>query len=485
MHLQTQTEWEEEMSGKIFSFVKNELYLDLRFMKPALAALEPKMDERLQTLATDGIYLYHAPAQVIRVFESNPKFLDRVYLHSILHCIFAHLWMRGERDGRLWNLACDIVTEYTIDKMDKPCTRRILSWNRQRIYQRMEQTGEGIAAAVIYRQLKAWKQEDFRSEQEHKKKQTVYSDKIQPEGAVCRKEREENECEKQQAAVERDIWEQTWLAELEKEFYTDDHCYWPDKQDDNIRQQIAKRAQENWQKIARQTRMEQELRGDETEDGEELFATQIKAGRGRRSYRDFLKQFSMLREELHPDPEEFDLNYYTYGLRLYGNMPLIEPVESREVYQIQEFVIAIDTSYSTSGELVENFLQETFELLMERSRFSGKSKIRIIQCDNQVQMDEEVTSQEQLTHLLENFTIAGGGGTDFRPVFAYVNELIEQGQLQNLGGLLYFTDGKGVYPKKRPDYKTAFLFLNEYEEENIPPWAMRVRLEPEEFEREH
>ena len=45
----------------------------------------------------------------------------------------------------------------------------------------------------------------------------------------------------------------------------------------------------------------------------------------------FCVKFSVLREELHADPDEFDLNYYTYGLRLYGNMPLIEPVESREV----------------------------------------------------------------------------------------------------------------------------------------------------------
>lgn len=173
------------------------------------------------------------------------------------------------------------------------------------------------------------------------------------------------------------------------------------------------------------------------------------------------------------------------GCRLYGNMPLVEPLESREVYQIQEFVIAVDTSYSTSGELVENFLKETFDILTQRSRFSQRSQIRIIQCDNQVRMDEVITSEEQLRQLPEHFTVAGGGGTDFRPVFSYVNDLLEQGKIKNLGGLLYFTDGKGIYPKKRPEYKTAFLFLKEYEEENVPPWAMRVKLEPEEFEGEY
>ena len=62
-----------------------------------------------------------------------------------------------------------------------------------------------------------------------------------------------------------------------------------------------------------------------------------------------------------------------------------------------------------------------------------------------------------------------------------MNELREHGELSHLRGLLYFTDGKGVYPKKRPEYETAFLFLEDYEEAAVPPWAMRLRLEPEEF----
>lgn len=82
---------------------------------------------------------------------------------------------------------------------------------------------------------------------------------------------------------------------------------------------------------------------------------------------------------------------------------------------------------------------------------------------------------------MEQFELIGGGGTDFRPAFSYVNELIEQKKCKNLGGLLYFTDGKGIYPKQRPDYKTAFLFLEEYDETQVPAWAIRLKLEPEEF----
>ena len=212
------------------------------------------------------------------------------------------------------------------------------------------------------------------------------------------------------------------------------------------------------------------------------FLEQIKTeNRSRYDYREFLRKFAVFHEELAVDDDSFDYNFYTYGLRLYGNMPLIEPVESREVMKIQEFVIVVDTSYSTSGPLIKNFLKETYTILTERNSFFAQSRIRIIQCDNQVRTDEEVRSSQELEQLLNRFTIVGGGGTDFRPAFAYVNELIEQGILKNLGGLLYFTDGKGVYPRKRPDYKTAFLFLKDYDESAVPPWAMRLRVEQEDI----
>ena len=47
---------------------------------------------------------------------------------------------------------------------------------------------------------------------------------------------------------------------------------------------------------------------------------------------------------------------------------------------------------------------------------------------------------------------------------------------------MYFTDGRGAYPKIRPEYQTAFLFLEDYDDTAVPPWAIRLKLEPEEFE---
>lgn len=163
-------------------------------------------------------------------------------------------------------------------------------------------------------------------------------------------------------------------------------------------------------------------------------------------------------------------------------MPLIEPLESREVMKIQEFVIVIDTSYSTNGPLVKRFLEETFQIIRQRDSFFRKSHIRIIQCDNQVHADAVIRSEEDITRLLSDFSLIGGGGTDFRPAFAYVNRLLDEGAFHNLRGLLYFTDGKGIYPSKRPPYETAFIFLDESGfTPEVPAWAMKIHLDADEL----
>lgn len=428
-HVQTQTEWENEMSVKVLDYVKDALYLELRYLSVALSALKPEGQQELTTLATDGEMLYFSSEQLLRLFETNDRYLNRLYLHTVLHCLFSHLWICGERETPLWNLACDIAVEYVIDHLGTACTRRITGWVRQNTYKELEESGGGISAAVIYRWLKG---------------------------------------------QDREQWEK-----LHEEFFADDHRYWPKEEKSRA---VPREARAKWNKIARQTSLEQKKQGDDPKEGEKLLQAEISAGRSRRSYGDFLKKFAIFREELQLDPEEFDINFYTYGLQLYKNMPLIEQMEVREVKKIQDFVIVIDTSYSTKGELVEGFLRETYTILSRENTFFRKARLRIIQCDEKVQRDDRIEDREQLEQLLGHFELSGGGSTDFRPAFVYVNDLLEQGEFEHLCGLLYFTDGKGIYPKKRPAYQTAFLYLEDYDREQVPAWAMTMKLEPEELE---
>ena len=82
-----------------------------------------------------------------------------------------------------------------------------------------------------------------------------------------------------------------------------------------------------------------------------------------------------------------------------------------------------------------------------------------------------------------NNKLIGFGGTDFRPAFEYVNELCRKKVFRHLKGLLYFTDGYGTYPARRPDYDVAFVFLEEsYNDRHVPPWAIKLILGPEDIQ---
>ncbi len=431
---ETHEEWQARMGLEVLAVLRSELYLDFRFLDQALGALTPAADERCGVMATDGRTLYYQPSALLRLYRENPKYLKRLYLHTIFHCVFRHLWLQGGRDPVLWHVACDIAVENVIDGLGRKSILRPLTYVRRRAYEALTQGGHVAAAAPAYRWLLT-----------------------------------------QTPGVQK---------QLAREFYADDHRLWPRPGKPN-QPAPSPQLQKSWQKIGR--RMETELQLNDKEAGASAgnLAEAVKAAnRSRSSYRDFLRRFCVLREEPHLDPDTFDLNFYTYGLSVYGNMPLIEPVETRESKKIEEIALVIDTSYSTSGALVRSFLSETYALLKQRESFFRRMNLHIIQADNKVQQDHLVTTEEELISLMDHFELAGGGGTDFRPAFAYVTRLCEEKKFQNLRGLLYFTDGMGTYPARRPPYETAFLFLGDkFDDANVPPWAMKVVLDEDEFTR--
>ena len=204
------------------------------------------------------------------------------------------------------------------------------------------------------------------------------------------------------------------------------------------------------------------------------------SNRRRTDYREFLRRFAILREVTTIDPDSFDYGFYNYGLEVYGNMPLIEENEYREMNRIRTLVIAIDTSASCQDVLVQRFLNETAAVLRNIGEFFYRSEVHIIECDEHVQADIVVHDPQELEKYADAFHVKGGFGTDFRPVFTYVEKKRKAGELQNLEGLMYFTDGMGIYPEKPTDYDTAFVFFNdeELDDTKVPDWAVRLYLDP-------
>ena len=297
---ETHEEWQARMGGEVLAVVRSGLYLDFRFLDMALSALTPVPDERCGVLATDGVNLYYQPSALLRLYQENPKYLNRLYLHTVFHCVFRHLWLKGKRDARLWNLACDIAVENVLDSLNRSSVKRPLTWVRQNAYAAIAAEGRVVAAAPAYRWLAG-----------------------QTPGI---------------------------LRQLEREFYTDDHRLWPKDAPEQPQQMPTPLPQKTWQKIGERMQTELDLRDKEAGDGADALKQQVKAAnRSRRSYQDFLRRFCVTREEVHLDPDEFDLNFYTYGLSVYGNMPLIEPLAARESKKI-EVLAAYEPSFRFMAE---------------------------------------------------------------------------------------------------------------------------------------
>ena len=177
---------------------------------------------------------------------------------------------------------------------------------------------------------------------------------------------------------------------------------------------------------------------------------------------------------------DFSYAWYMYGLEHYDGMPLIEPLEYSEERKLREMVIVLDTSASCSRGLCAWFLSAVRDSLCRERLFFEQFRLHILQCDCEVQQDALVTNLEEFQWYLEHLELYGGGGTDFRPAFRHVDRLIEEGKLERLGGVLYFTDGYGVFPEEAPPYPVTFVMLQyRCDDINIPRWAKTLVLDAE------
>ena len=423
-----------DLCVRILSDARTELYLHMRFLDISLGSLRFEADWTMEQAGTDGYRILYNPEYLCRLYRQGRAGVCRLYLHMVLHCLFSHLDTRGRRAREYWDLACDIAMESILDGLHQKCVHRPSSPFRREVYLRLRQKLKVLTAEGIYQVL-------------------------------------------QEAALTQQQYER-----LTEEFREDSHEFWEQAPPPGL----PVPRQNHWKDSREKLQTELEAMGQKEQgdgEGDELLQQVRAENRERYDYRRFLRKFTVLREEVMLDEDSFDYIYYTYGMNRYGNMPLIEPLETKEVSRIEDFVIAVDTSMSCSGDLVRRFLEETCAVLEESESYFKKVNIRILQCDDQVRSDVRIENRQQLQDYMEHFVIRGMGGTDFRPVFEHVAALTRQGAFTKLKGLLYFTDGKGINPLKKPPYDTAFVFLkDQYEDESVPPWAIKLVLDAEDME---
>ncbi len=413
-------------------------------------------------IGTDGRLVYADIDEVIRAYKKDRIRLSRTYLHMIFHCLFQHPFRYHRMDRRRWDFAADAAAEDAVLSLDIAALQMDDDWQLKAKLDLMKQAvGEPFTAERIYHYLRTH-HEPF--DVEHAAQNTsMQADRTQ----------------------KADDFPPAW-AEDAALFHRDIHEPWLFI-NDTIPEEVIRRGGEEtggkWRSISQgvQHDMEMHEKNQALEPGSltKIFHLQY---RKESTYTEFLKRFAKLTEDMHISSDEFDYIYYMYGLQLYGNVPLIEPLEYRETDRIRDFVIAIDTSGSCQDHVVQGFLQKTWDVMKDSGIFTGDLNLHIIQADAQVQRDDVIRSQEDFDLYMKDVEIKGSGGTDFRPVFRRVDELQRNGQFTHLQGLIYFTDGYGLFPQERPEYPAAFVFIrDQWEIPKVPAWAYQIVLNDTQF----
>lgn len=453
------------LAKDVMHLSRNTLVVNIRFLDTAISRLNCIPYEG--TFACDGINIGYDPVYLLKCYKKSTKVPARCYLHMILHCIFRHNIVSTLVNRRYWDLACDMAVEAIINELAIQTVTVGKEAEQNAVMTEIHKNVKYLTAEKIYGY--------FMSEK--------FSD--------------------------------SQIAEWLRLFSMDDHSIWykrppilspvlnggkqengqADHDSDNSNSDGSENSDsdsyisrrevliQDWKELSE--KMQTDLETFSKHQGDKsgsLIQNLTAVNREKYDYTSFLKKFAVMSEAMKINDDEFDYIFYTYGLQLYEKMPLIEPLEYKEVKKIREFVIAIDTSGSVHGELVQKFVQKTYNILKQSESFFTKINLHIIQCDTIIQEDAKITSQEEFDRYLDSMTLKGFGGTDFRPVFRYVDKMIKNREFTNLKGLIYFTDGYGDFPERQPDYNTAFVFIDDdYNNPEVPVWAIKLVLQRDEI----
>ena len=421
----------KNIAAEIMRLAHDGILINMRFLDVALSRLKVECREQTGAHLFDGAKLYYDPVMLLRQYKNAQGYAARLYLHTLLHCIFYHGFETDRVNRQYWDMATDIAVEHTILDMDIHMTRMPSDDTLRNRLETLGKQAGGLTAEKIYRH--------FRIEEPSMK------------------------------ATEE------WY----KLCHYDEHIYWDKREELEL-------SQAEWRKISERIKADLKSFSKDKNNAESMEQNLREATRERYDYSDFLRKFMVMGESIQVNDDEFDYIYYTYGLDTYGNMPLVEPLEYKDSNKIKDFVIALDTSASCRGKVVQTFLQKTYNIMQGKENFFSKINVHIIQCDNEIRQDIKITDRKEFDAFMKQGKLTGFGSTDFRPVFEYVEKLQEEQEFDNLKGLIYFTDGYGIYPEQMPDYDVAFVFLNEdAHAPKVPPWAIRIVLDDEDLMEEN
>ncbi|MBQ8424560.1 MAG: metallopeptidase, partial [Clostridia bacterium] len=400
---------------------RNKLFVNFRFFESAISRLklepfsdadelvriynETKKYGRIASsiiLATDGETIRYNFVNVLYQYKREKNIIARSYLHTLLHCIYRHMFVGKIVNTACWDLACDIAVENIINELkikDLEIKNQIF---QESIIKELKKNIKVLTAEQIYRYYldKNLTDEEyndlrlsFRTDSHVNWYIIKFEIKIVNAGGIISNNNNQNS--------------KNMIG------YSSDNNTNRNNNDNNgangdlalegfsgLNQTLSELFND-WKDISEKLAVDMETFSKNFGSESTSFIQNLKEiNREKCDYTTFLKKFAVRGEVMKINDDEFDYIFYTYGMKLYEKMPLIEPLEYKDVKRIKEFVIAIDTSGSVRGDVVQKFIEKTYNILKSTESFFSKINIHIIQCDTVIQEDKKITSQEEFDEYI-------------------------------------------------------------------------------------
>ena len=416
--------YDKNVLTEISAETEKKISSEFPYFSYAIGVLEKEYTDAVGGISTDGRKIYADPAYILSLAaKSGVSGTETAYMHILLHNVLLHTFRSDGSEE--YDLAADICVFYLTDNMNLTFGEKGDIVKRKSVYRSIN----GKYGLINLQSAKSFAQGLSKAE---------------------------------------------FLAE-KKLFTLCDHSPWKKRSGENGGESVPESgddgAEEMWISIAVSA---SPAIGEEDADLKRAVGA---IAESRSDYRRFLRKFIKMRERIKSSDEEFDYVFYTYGLTLYKNMPLVENLEYRQDVEVSDVIVAIDTSGSTQGEPVMRFLSEIYAMIKQAGETSERLRMRVIQCDDKIRSEEVIDGGFSFEKYMSGFGLSGGGGTDFRPVFDRATKLIKEGV--KIRGLIYFTDGLGIFPKENPPYRSCFAIYGDADNVNVPYFSYKLKIPKE------
>ncbi len=377
-----------------------------------------------ETTATDARKLYYNPAYIDALDMNETQF---ALAHEALHCALSHFARRGHRDKRKWDIACDLAINPLLHSEGFKLPAGAL----------MMDGFEGMTAEEIYPSI-----EDSFEEECHDKHVYDNDSNVKPNP----EEADRGEGSSPDEPTGQKNQKQSQSGQSQRSVRPKEDSDGGAPQPPPLSQTEKENLDTQWQQrlagAAQQAMQAGKLGGAMARLVDYLLQPQL-------PWRSVLAHYmsSIARD---------DYSYARPSSRR-GDPAIYPSLRSGQV----NVMVALDTSGSISDADMQEFISEIGAI-----KSQVRARVTLHACDTRL-----VEGGPWIYEPWEEFQLpkqfVGGGGTEFAPIFEWVDQTDQQPDL-----LIYFTDAKGTIPEQPPHYPVIWLVKGK---ERVP-WGVRVQL---------